>query len=130
MKSAIQTFAIAACFFITAGCGSQPKKEFTEKKLVIALKQTVKVKELDLTITNNGCGREWISEKGQPAYESASCDLIIKWKDSTINAGNSYKSVYFGNIEVKLDKMNPWGREEDSVPAGGCRVWVRKHSGR
>ncbi len=130
MKSSIKTFAILACFFTVAGCSSQPQKEFTKKKLVIASKETVKVNELNLSITNNGCGREWFSEKGKPAYEKAFCDLIIKWKDSTIHAGDSYKSVYFGNIEVKLDKMNPWGREEDSVPPGGCRVWVRKLSGR
>lgn len=69
-------FAIAACFFITAGCNSQLQKEFTEKKLVIASQQTVTVKELGLSITNNGCGREWIGGAERPY-----CDLVIKRKD-------------------------------------------------
>ncbi len=124
MKSAIQTLAITACFFITAGCSSQPKK-FTDKKVVVASKETVKIKELDLSITNNGCGRQWESG-GERPY----CELIIKCKDSTIYAGGNFKPVYIGNIEITLDKINPWGREEDSVPPGGCRVWIRKLEGR
>ncbi len=129
MKSAISIFAIAACFFITAGCSSQPK-EFTDKKLIIASKETVKVKELDLSITNNGCGRKWLSEGDKPAYERAYCDLLIKLKDSTIYAGGDFKPVYIGNIEITVDRMNPWGVTEDSVPPGGCRVWLRKVEGR
>ncbi len=124
MKFALSTIAIAACFFVTAGCSSQPK-EFTDKKLVIASKQTVKIKELDLSITNNGCGRQWESGAERPY-----CELIIKRKDSTIFAGNNFKPVYIGNIEITIDRINPWGKEEDSIPPGGCRVWIRKLEGR
>jgi hypothetical protein len=124
MKSAIPTLAIATYFFITAGCGNSAK-EFKDKKLVIASKQTVKIKELDLSITNNGCGREWVAGAERPF-----CGLIIKRKDSTIHAGGDFKPVYIGNIEITMDRMNPWGREEDSVPPGGCRVWVKKLEGR
>ncbi len=124
MKSIITTLVIAVCFFITAGCSSQPK-EFTDKKLVIASKQTEKIKELDLSITNNGCGRQWES-----GVEKPYCELIIKRKDSTIHAGRDFKTVYISNIEITIDRMNPSGREEDSVPPGGCRVWVRKFEGR
>jgi predicted membrane protein len=124
MKSAIPTLAIAACLFIAAGCSSQ-LKEFKDKKLVIASKETVQVKELDLSITNNGCGRKWVGGAEQPY-----CDILIKWKDSTISAGADFRPVYIGNIEITLDKMNPWGKEEDSVPPGGCRVWVKKLEGR
>ena len=85
----------------------------------------MKIKELDLSITNNGCGRQWESGSEIPY-----CELIIKCKDSTIYAGSNFKPVYIGNIEIKLDRINPWGREEDSVPPGGCRVWVRKLEGR
>lgn len=130
MKSSIQTFAIVACFFTVAGCSSQAQKEFTEKKLVIASKQTAEVKELDLSITNNGCGRKWISEGDKPSFEQPYCDLVIKRKDSTIYAGGDFKPVYIGNIEITLDRINPWGVVEDSVPPGGCRVWIRKREGR
>jgi hypothetical protein len=129
MKSSLQIFVITACFFITTGCSSKPK-EFTEKELVIASKQTIKVRELDLSITNNGCGRQWIVEEGKPAAERPYCDLVINRKGSTIHAGSDFKPVYIGNIEIVIDKMNPWGREEDSVPPGGCRVWVRRLAGR
>ena len=130
MKSSIQTFAIVACFFTAAGCSSQPQKEFTEKKLVIASKETARVKELDLSITNNGCGRKWISEGDKPSFERPYCDLLIKYKDSTIYAGGDFKPVYIGSIEITLDRINPWGVAEDSVPPGGCRVWVKKLQGR
>lgn len=116
--------AVATCFFAT-GCSNQPK-QFTERKLVIASKQTVKLKELDLSITNNGCGRKWVSEEGKPGCEIPYCDLVIKHKQSTITAGGDFKPIYIGEIEIMLDKMNPWGRVEDSVPPGGCRVWVRR----
>lgn len=113
-------FAITACLFVVAGC-NRPTKPFSEKKLIIATNQTVKIKELDLSITNNGCGRQWESGSERPY-----CELIIKHKESTINAGNSFEPVHIGNIEITIDKMNPWGRQEDSVPAGGCRLLVRK----
>ena len=109
---------------MTAGCSSQPK-EFTDKKLVIPSKQTVKIKELDLSITNNGCGRQWESGAERPY-----CDLVIKRNDSTLHAGGDFKPVYIGNIEITIDKINPWGKEEDSIPPGGCRVWIRKLEGR
>ncbi|MBC7874682.1 MAG: hypothetical protein H7Y01_11825 [Ferruginibacter sp.] len=124
MKTTLQFLAITACIFISAGCTSQPK-EFKERKLVIASKETVRVKELDLTITNNGCGRKWTNSEERPY-----CELLIKYKDSTIHAGDDFNPVYIGNIEIDIDRMNPWGREEDSVPPGGCRLWVRKLAGR
>ena len=129
MKQTLSIFAFAACFLLIAGCSSQPKP-FTEKKIVIASKETVKVPELNLSITNNGCGRKWISEDDKPSFERPYCDLLIKRKDSTISAGGDFKPVFIGNIEITLDRINPWGREEDSVPPGGCRVWIRKLDGR
>jgi hypothetical protein len=125
MKPLIIIIAVTACFIMAGGCNSQPK-EFTKKKLVIASKETLKVKQLDLSITNNGCGRKWIVEGDKPGYETPYCDLVIKNKDSIIHAGSNFDPVYIGNIEITLDKINPWGREEDSVPPGGCRIWVRK----
>ncbi|MEI2738273.1 MAG: hypothetical protein V9F01_05765 [Chitinophagaceae bacterium] len=83
-----------------------------------------------MAITNNGCGRQWIEEDGKSGTEKPYCDLIIKYKDSIIHAGSDFKPVYIGNIEIVVDKMNPWGREEDSVPPGGCRVWVKRTEGR
>ena len=129
MKSVLSIIVITACFFIAAGCSSQ-SKPFTERKIVIASQQTVKVPELNLSITNNGCGRKWLSEQDKPSYERPYCDLIIKQKDSTITGGGDFEPIYIGNVEITIDKMNPWGREEDSVPPGGCRVLVRKIVGR
>lgn len=107
-----------------------PPKQFTEKSILLLNKETVVIKEVDISVTNNGCGRKWISAEGQPSYEKAYCDLVIKNGDSTIHAGADYKPVYFGNIEIKLEKMNPWGKEENGIPPGGCRIWVRKLEGR
>lgn len=125
MKSILHFIAITCALFILAGCNSQLQKEFTERKLVIDSKQTVTVKELSLSITNNGCGREWVAGAERPY-----CELVIRHKDSIIHAGGDFKPIYIANIEIKIDKMNPWGREEDSVPPGGCRLLVRKLPGR
>ncbi len=103
-----------------------PPKKFTEKRLVIANKQTVSIKELDMTITNNGCGRKWVVEDGKAAAERPYCDLVVKTKDSTWHFGDSFDPLYIKNLKLLVDKMNPWGREEDSVPPGGCRVIVTK----
>lgn len=125
MKLKAHLFIISAFFIVSAGCNSQLQKEFTERKLLIASKQTVTVKELSLSITNNGCGREWVDGAERPY-----CDLEIKRKDSIIHAGADFKPIYIGNIEIRIDKMNPWGRVEDSIPPGGCRLLVRKLPGR
>ncbi|MEQ1676477.1 MAG: hypothetical protein ABL876_07245 [Chitinophagaceae bacterium] len=125
MKKGLFFLATAGYLLIVNGCG-QNAPPFTEKRLVIASKETVKVPELNLTITNNGCGRQWMSEDGKPEYERAFCDIVIKLKDSSAWLGRDRNPVYIGNVKVLLDKMNPWGREEDSVPAGGCRVIVTK----
>lgn len=124
MKQTIVPFLITALTWMAIGCTHQPK-EFSDQKLVIASNETVKIRELDLSITNNGCGRQWESGEEKPY-----CELVIQRKDATVRAGTNFKPVYIGNIEITIDKMNPWRREEDSVPAGGCRVWVRKVKGR
>jgi hypothetical protein len=121
MKSSMPIFAIITLFFMIAACSSTSQKIFTDKKLVIANKETVKIKELNLSITNNGCGRQWESGSERPY-----CDLLIKSKDSTIHFGRDFSPITIGDIQITIDKMNPWGRQEDSVPPGGCRLWVRK----
>jgi hypothetical protein len=105
---------------------SNPSKPFTERRITIGNKETVKISELDMTITNNGCGRKWISDGDNPSYEKPYCGLVITRKDSTLNAGSNFDPVYIGNVKIEIDRMNPWGREEDSIPPGGCRVIVRK----
>lgn len=118
--------SLAIFIGLLTGCG-QPPKPFTEKRVVIANQETVKVPELHLSITNNGCGRAWMSEEeGKPSYEKPFCDLVIKQNDSTIRAGKNFNPIYIGNVKIVVDRMNPWGREEDSVPAGGCRVIISK----
>ena len=104
------------------GCMNPPKR-FTEKRLVIASKESASIKELGMTITNGGCGRKWMTDNGG---EKPYCDLTVNTKDSIYHFGDSFEPLYIKNIKLVVDKMNPWGREEDSVPAGGCRVIVTR----
>lgn len=113
------------CWF---SCGL-PDPPFKEGRYIIASKQTVRVPELDLSVTNNGCGRRWINEGGQPAYESEFCELLIKYKDSTISAGKNDAPVIIGNAKIQLDQVNSESQEEDSIPPAGCRVIITKLHG-
>ncbi|NOT50772.1 MAG: hypothetical protein HOP10_05805 [Chitinophagaceae bacterium] len=105
-----------------AGC-MHPPERFTEKILVIGSKQSASISELGMTITNGGCGRKWMADNGG---ERPYCDLTVKMKDSTYHFGSSFDPLYIKNLKLVIDKMNPWGREEDSVPAGGCRIIVKR----
>lgn len=125
MKSAPRFFWSAVLLMIVAGC-MQPPKKFTEKKLVVGSNQTVSISELDMTIHNDGCGRRWLSEDDKPAFERPFCDVTVKIKDSTYYFGDSFAPLYISNLKLVIDKMNPWGREQDSVPAGGCRIIVTR----
>lgn len=122
VKSFLQPmrFLLPALLFIFAACQSRPEP-FGSKRLVIAAKETVKLSQIDLTLTNNGCGREW-----GDGFERAFCDLVIKTKDSTVHLSNSSKPLYLGLLRIEIDRMNPWGKEEDSIPPGGCRVVVTR----
>jgi hypothetical protein len=115
---------IVICSMISA-CMNR-SEPFTEKKIIVASKQTVEIPEIDLSITNNGCGRKWVTEKDRPAFERAYCDLVIQRDKTIIHAGNDSKPVYIGDLQIYIERMNPWGREEDSVPPGGCRLWIRR----
>lgn len=114
--------------FFAAGCSSQ--SNFKEKRVTIPAHETVRINEIDLSIHNKGCGRKWVSEGDKPSFERPYCDLEIKRGGKSITAGGDFKPVYIGNVEIVLEKINPWGREEDSVPPGGCRVWVKLREGR
>jgi hypothetical protein len=129
MKKIIQQCIALVALAIIASCGNKPGP-FTEKKFTIPAKKTVHISEVDLSITNNGCGRKWVTVDDHPASEKPYCELVIKRNGTTVNAGQDFKPVYIGNLEITIDRMNPWGREEDSIPPGGCRVWVRKVEGR
>jgi len=113
------------CFLAMAACMSQPER-FTEKRLVIARTQTVRIEELDMSITNGGCGRKWIIEDGKAAGEKPYCDLVVTTKDSSWHFGSSFDPLYIKNLKLVIDKMNPWGSEEDSVPPGGCRIIITR----
>lgn len=105
-------------------CSSQ--KDFKDTLIVVKKGETVKIKELGLKITNKGCGREWVSNDGGESSERPVCELTYVLGDSTKHAGNSFKPVYFGNIEISIEKMNVWSKEEDGVPAGACRLLIKK----
>ena|SRR5690349_1254817 len=109
-------------FFLLAACMYPPKK-FTEKRVVIASKGSATIDEINMTISNGGCGRKWMADNGG---ERPYCELTVKFKDSIYRFGNSFEPLYIQNFKLLIDKMNPWGREEDSVPAGGCRIIVTR----
>lgn len=125
MKLIVMIMAVITCSIMVTGCGNSAK-EFMERKLIIASKQTVEVKELGLSITNYGCGRQWESVDGKNGIEKPYCELEIQYKDSIINAGSDYRPIFIGDAEIQLDKINPWGKEEDSIPPGGCRLLVKR----
>ena len=122
MKSNAVFFLLTSFSVALNGCMYPPKK-FTEKRLVIANNQTVTINELSISVTNSGCGRKWMTDNGG---ERPYCDLSVKTKDSTWHFGDSFSPLYINNIKLIIDKMNPWGREEDSVPPGGCRIIITK----
>lgn len=99
---------------------------FTEKRLIIASGETVRIDELKISITNKGCGRKWMSEKDKPSYEVPYCELEVKYRDSLLHFSGGWGPFFAGAAEIRIDKMNPWGREEDSIPAYGCRVIINK----
>ncbi|MCX6320151.1 MAG: hypothetical protein NTW29_22920 [Bacteroidetes bacterium] len=101
-------------------CVSHPEP-FTTRQYIIAPRQTIQISQLQLSITNKGCGRQWEGDAEKPF-----CGLEIKHKDSTYHAGQNFKPVYAGTIKIEIDKMNPWGVTEDSIPPGGCRIIVTK----
>lgn len=107
-----------------------PPEPFTEKRIIVAGKSTVTISEVNLQITNNGCGRKWESEGDEPAYEKPFCELIFKRNGTTVHGGSDFKPIYIGNIHVEIEQINPWGRTEDSIPPGGCRILVKRMEGR
>ncbi len=127
MKSIITLLILPACMAVI-GC-RESKKPFTERRIVIANEETVKIKELGMTITNKGCGRKWVSDGDHPSYEKAYCEITVERDGKTIQIGKDSEPVYFDDLEIDIERMNPWGREEDSVPAGGCRLWVKRVKG-
>ncbi len=122
-------YSIGPIFFLVVNGCMYPPKKFTEKRLVIASNQTVSINELDMSITNGGCGRKWMVDDGKAGVERPYCELVIKTKDSTWHFGDSFDPLYIKNLKLVIDKMNPWGREEDSVPPGGCRIIVTRLDG-
>ena len=104
---------------MTAAC-MHPPQRFSEKRIVIAAKQTVHVGEIGMTIINGGCGRKWMNGGEERPY----CELTVKIKDSIYHFGQSFDPLYIRNYKLEIEKMNPWGREEDSVPPGGCRIHI------
>jgi hypothetical protein len=115
-------------FFMISGCKKADKKEFTEKMITIAANDSVSIKEIDLTVINQGCGREWYKMDGEHSGERPYCELLIRHKDLSRAVSQRSDPIYIGEVEILVDKINPWGREEDSIPPGGCRLLVRRTS--
>lgn len=106
--------------YITA-CNQHQGIGFTEKTYILKREEIIRIPELDLQISNKGCGRQWTENSETPF-----CELELKAADTTIRFGRSFTPLYFRNLEIKVMQMNPWNREEDSIPPGGCQVWIHK----
>lgn len=115
----IMRLLLPVSFF--CACNQHPGIAFTEKTYILQREETIRIPELDIRISNKGCGRQWEGESEVPY-----CELELKAADTTIQFGQSFAPVYFRNLEIKVMQMNPWNREEDSIPPGGCRVLVHK----
>lgn len=111
---------LTALVFFSA-CNQHSGSGFTEKKYILKKDETIRIPELDLQISNNGCGREWTGDSEIPF-----CDLELKAADTSFRFGHSFSPVYFRNLEIKVMQMNPWNREEDSIPPGGCHIWIHQ----
>src|SRR5262245_3603726 len=105
MRSNALFVMMTVAFLAMIACMYPPKK-FTEKRLVIPDRGSVRIDELDLTITNNFCGGEWIKvEKAiegewKEGYKRLYCDLIVKTKDSTLHFGGSFGPLYIKNLKL------------------------------
>lgn len=92
-----------------------------DKKIVVKHKETANVKEAGLSITNNGCGREW-GDFGERIFYH----VQVKKGNSAYSLPEKFESLYIDDLQLKADKVNVWQREEDSVPAGACRILIQR----
>jgi hypothetical protein len=115
------------CLLTFSGC--QEPVQFTEKDYVLTSGDSLYVSELKITIHNKGCGTKWISEKDRSAYEVPYCSLEIRQDNEQVQYLNNNEPVYAGEAEVRIGKINPWGRPQDSLPAYSCMVMVKKVAG-
>lgn len=121
MKTASLTrFAVSFLLF-TGSCMYLPEN-FTEQALVIGKNETVSIPQLRLSITNKGCGRRRMGD----GIENLFCELEVKDKEQIYRFGDSFAPFYIGNIELRIDSINPGSAAGDSLPPGGCRVIVKR----
>ena len=92
-----------------------------DKKIIVEKEKTVQVKEAGLSITNEGVGREFGEFGERPFYH-----ISVKKSDSIYRFPQQFEALYIGDLQLQMDKVNPWGAEEDSVPPGGCRIHIRR----
>jgi len=119
------TTVLSSFLLVMQSCSSQ--KDFNDTLVIVKKGETVKIKGLDLKITNSGCGRQWKSSNGGESYEVPYCELKYVLGDSTKYGDDP---VYFDNIEIKVDQMNVWNKEEEGLPGGACRISVKKKAKR
>ena len=112
-------FATAASLLSCSG--NSQTKSFMDQLIIVKSEETVQVKGAGLKITNNGCGREW-GEFGERVYYR----IQVRKGDSTWQMPAHSDPLYIEDLQLTVDKANPWGREEDSVPPGGCRISIRR----
>ena len=52
-----------------SACNHHPGNSFTEKSYILKREQTIRIPELDLQISNKGCGRQWTDQSETPFCE-------------------------------------------------------------
>src|SRR5689334_3406589 len=98
---------------------------FTEKVYFLNHDDSIYVNDLNVSIVNKGCGRQWRSGKGGPPFETVWCLIQVRHKNEPVQVLNSEGKIYSGEAEITVEKVNPGGAIEDSIPPGGCRIRVK-----
>ena len=118
------TFIIGSIFLLCITTCSE-RQSFTQETFIIRKNQTIKLGQLDLSITNNGCGRKWVSSGDGQTEERPYCEILVKRGNKQVYIGNDFEPIYIGNLLIRLEQINPWQREEDSIPPEGCKLLVK-----
>ena len=121
MKLPAYTIGLLLTASLISCNGKGQTKTGMDKKIIVGKEKTVQVKEAGITITNEGVGREFGESGERPFYH-----ISVKKGDSTYRFPQKFEALYVDDLQLQMDKVNPWEREEDSVPPGGCRIHIQR----
>ncbi len=100
-------------------CSAQKKSmELYNYTIILSPKQTKKVSGTDIILKLESCGRKWDTHGEEWPF----CDLYIKDKNADLRLSGLAGPIYIKTFIIKIIAINPWGVEENGIPAGGCKV--------